>query len=85
MVLASSACADSAWNRSASWLSTSAARSAAPRSIIRHLSSAARARSVRRRGTGRQPAAGEEISDRCPDDDPEQQSGKQQDRTHMQR
>ena len=44
-VLASSACADRAWKRSASWPSTSAARSAELRSIILARSSAARARS----------------------------------------
>ena len=44
-VLASSACADRVWNRSASWPSTSAARSAELRSIILARSSAARARS----------------------------------------
>ncbi len=37
------------------------------------------------RGGGGEPAAGEQVSDRCPNAAPEQQSGKQQDRTHMQR
>ena len=45
--------------------------------------SAGPARQVR--GGGGEPTAGEQVSDRCPDDDPEQQSGKQQDCTHMQR
>jgi hypothetical protein len=36
------------------------------------------------RGGGGEPTAGEQVSDRCSDDDPEQQSGKQQNRTHMQ-
>ncbi len=80
-MLASSACADSAWNRSASWPSTSAARSAAPRSIILALSSAARARSsaaASRPRANRYPIA-------APMTNPEQQSGQQQDCTHMQR
>jgi len=33
----------------------------------------------------RDPAAGEQVSDRCPDENPEQQSDQQQDCTHMQR
>ena len=39
------------------------------------------ARQVRRGGG--QPAAGEQVSDRCPDGHPEQQSEEQQDHTHM--
>ena len=32
-----------------------------------------------------EPSAGEQVSDRCPDENPEQQSDQQQDCTHMQR
>ena len=33
----------------------------------------------------REPSAGEQVSDRCSDENPEQQSDQQQDCTHMQR
>ena len=62
-MLASSACADSDWNRSASWLSTSAARSWAARAR----SSAALAWAASLGGGAAWPAAGEQEPEHRPE------------------